>query len=50
MCFCSCDYMDKIEYWKNKSNEYVNKILIEIYNELFFQLEVIKKVLEEDKI
>lgn len=49
MCPCSCDYMDKIEYWKNKSNEYANKTLIEIYNELLPQLEATKKALEEDK-
>lgn len=49
MCPCSCDYMDKIEYWKNKSNEYANKTLLEIYNELLPQLEATKKALEEDK-
>lgn len=48
-CPCSCDYMDKIDYWKNRSNEYANKTLIEIYNELLPQLEATKKALEEDK-
>lgn len=41
--------MDKIDYWKNRSNEYANKTLIEIYNELLPQLEATKKALEEDK-
>lgn len=49
MCPCSCDYMDKIDNWKKKSNEYANKTLIEIYNELLPQLEATKKALEEDK-
>lgn len=49
MCPCSCDYMDKIDKWKNKSNEYANKTLVEIYEALLPQLEATKKALEEDK-
>nr|XP_022293845.1 uncharacterized protein LOC111104278 [Crassostrea virginica] len=49
MCPCDCDYMDKIDYWNNRSNEYANKTLLEIYEALLPQLEATKKALEEDK-
>lgn len=49
MCPCDCDYMDKIDYWNNKSSEYANKTLVEIYEALLPQLEATKKALQEDK-
>jgi hypothetical protein len=41
--------MDKIDYWNNKSSEYANKTLVEIYEALLPQLEATKKALQEDK-
>ncbi|XP_062600743.1 uncharacterized protein LOC134262381 [Saccostrea cucullata] len=48
-CPCDCEYMDKIDYWNNKSDEYANKTLVEIYQALLPQLEATKKALQEDK-
>lgn len=42
MCFCDCDYMDWIDYFKNVFNLYVNKMQEEL-------VEIFQKKLDEVK-
>lgn len=42
MCPCDCDYMDRIDHFKNASNSYVNKTQEEL-------VEILQKKLDEVK-
>lgn len=46
MCECDCEYMDRIEHFKNASNSYVNKTQEELVQMLQKKLDEVKEQLK----
>lgn len=46
MCPCDCDYMDRIDHFKNASNSYVNKRQEELVQILQKKLDEVKEQLK----
>lgn len=46
MCPCDCEYMDRIEHFKNASNSYVNKTQEELVKILQKKLDEVKEQLK----